>query len=115
MARAVCNGGILSIIIAILATFLCIEFSRFIEEHTKISAKCLSYIGNNSLICLCLHLFSLNCLDWQKVLTKLRINNISIGIVIANILWVIIMSFIIKNGIKYIKNKIKIGGQKNEI
>lgn len=88
--------GVLSIIVATLASFLCIKFSEFIENHTKAIKRLFAFIGENSLICLCVHLISLDCFNWQRVFMIFGIKHFTIANIIVNLIWVVFMLGTIK-------------------
>jgi len=95
------ENGLLDIIGALSASFLCIKLSQKIENRTKFIKKVLVFIGENGLICLCLHLFALNCLNVNIIhntMKNIGIEIVWIRCVILNFLWIAILLPIIIKG-----------------
>ena len=87
-------NGVIDFLVGISGTVLCIKISQLIESGTRFIKKGLVFIGQNSLKCMCIHLFSLNCLRWRTVhrlLEKIGINNTSVRNILIQIIWVIIL------------------------
>lgn len=109
MVSNIYKNGFLDIIGAVSASFLLIKLCMSFDKHSKYIKKPFIYIGKNSLICLCLHLFSLDCLYYNTVntwLIKIGMSNSVINSTLLNLLWVVGMLIIIKVTMKMIK-KIK--------
>lgn len=108
MVSNIYTNGIIDFIGALCGSFLCIKLSQFIEKKTKFIKKGLIYIGENSLICLCIHLFALNCIAFSKVhniMMHMGIESFSIRCVILHILMVILVLPLIKLIIKKLHKK----------
>ncbi len=106
MVSNIYKNGFLDIIGAVSASFLLIKLCMSIDRHSKYIKKPFIYIGKNSLICLCLHLFSLDCLYYntlKALLIKIGMLNSVLNLIIINILWVVLMLIIIKSTTKMIK------------
>ena len=104
------ENGWMDLIGGISSTFLCIKFSMLIDKYSKIIKNFLIFIGKNSLICMCIHLFSLDCLTWKnlnKILKGYGLNRNGIRNTIINILFVIIVLSLIKV-LKIIWTKLKL-------
>lgn len=103
MVSNIYKNGLLDIIGAISTSFLFIKLCMQIDTHSKHLKKPFIYIGKNSLICLCLHLFSLDCLHYStlnKILTKIGLSNYTLNSITLNILWVLFMLLFIKLTLK---------------
>jgi len=98
----VCNyykNGIMDVIGGVSGTFLCIKLSMFIEKYLRVIKKLLIFVGRNSLLCMCIHLFSLDCLNWvtiHNILQKIGIQRLDIRKTIINITFVFVMLVLIK-------------------
>lgn len=111
MVKNYYKNGILDIIGALSGTFLCIKFSQIIEKYTNFIKKILAFIGENSLIILCLHLFALNCLHLKtlhNIMINVGLEIVSVRKIIIHFLWIAISLPIVKLLIK-IFNKVKNG------
>jgi fucose 4-O-acetylase-like acetyltransferase len=101
------KNGLLDILGALSGSFVCIKFAQVIEKYTKFIKKGLAFIGENSLICLCLHLFALDCLHLNtlhNIMKNMGMEIASIRSIVLSCLWVAITLPIIKLIIKIIKN-----------
>lgn len=99
MASNYYKNGIMDVVGGISGTFLCIKFSALIDKFTKIIRKIFIFIGKNSLLCMCIHLFSLDCLNWRtahKWLEKMGMKRYDIKCVIIHIVFVLSILIIIK-------------------
>jgi len=106
MVSNIYKNGFLDILGAVSASFLLIKLCMSMDKHLKYIKKPFIYIGKNSLICLCLHLFSLDCLYYNTLntlLIKIGMSNSLLNSIILNILWVIVMLIIIKVTMKIAK------------
>lgn len=103
------KNGFLDIIGALCGSFLCIKFAQVIENRTKFIKNLLVFIGENTLIILCLHLFQLNCIYLTPIHNIMKNIGIGIGSVrhaIISLLWVAITLPIIKLTITKIKEEL---------
>ena len=66
------NDGLMNIIGGVSGTFLCIKFSMLIDRYLRVIKKCFIFIGKNSLLCMCIHLFGLDCLKWVTIHNMLK-------------------------------------------
>ena len=92
-------NGVIDFLVGISGTVLCIKISQLIESRTRFVKKGLIFIGQNSLKCMCIHLFSLNCLRWRtahRLLERIGIYNTSIRNILIQIIWVIILVAVIQ-------------------
>lgn len=118
MVRNFYKNGIFDIIGAVCGTFWCIKISQIIEKYTKIIKKILIIVGKNSLICLCIHLFSMNCGILNNIVDVIGINNILLSDLIVNMLWIVTFLPIFKLLVwvfNNIKNKINMYKKKEEM
>ena len=109
MVRNYYSDGIIDFIGGISGTFMCIKFSILIDKYLKIIKNFLVFIGKNSLLCMCIHLFSLDCLNWitiHKLLERIGIERQDIKNTIINFTFVLIMLLFIKT-IQTISIKLK--------
>lgn len=93
------KNGLFDIIGALCGSFLCIKLSQIIDKYTKYTKKVLEFIGRNSLVVLCLHLFALDCLKLKtlnNIINSMGINIPSFRNVIIHFFWVAISLPIIK-------------------
>lgn len=93
------ENGLIDVIGGISGTFMCIKFSILIDKYLKIIKNFLVFIGKNSLLCMCIHLFSLDCLNWitiHKLLERIGIERQDIKNTIINFTFVLIMLLFIK-------------------
>ena len=89
MVGNVYQNGLLDVIGALAGSFLVIKASYLIQNNLKFLKTCIQFIGKNSLLFLCVHLFSLNCLQWTILNNKLLnigIKNEELRVVFINIL-----------------------------
>lgn len=94
------ENGLLDVIISLSNCFLCIKLSMIIDKFLKILKMLFKFIGENSLICLCAHLISLDCFKWKtwyNILNEIGIHNECLIASIGNLLWVILALLIIKS------------------
>lgn len=106
MVSNIYKNGFLDIIGAVSASFLLIKLCMSFDKYSKYIKRPFIYIGKNSLICLCVHLFSLDCLSYNTVntwLIKIGMSNSVINATLLNLLWVVVMLIIIKVTMKMIK------------
>lgn len=118
MVKNIFENGIIDIIGALSGSILCIKFSMIIDKFSKYIKKFLVFMGRNSLIAMCAHLFSLNCIGWTfafKMFSKIGMDNRMICATLVNIIWVLIVLIILKIVIPKIKEIIKSKTIKNEI
>jgi len=109
MVRNYYDDGIIDVIGGVSGTFMCIKFSILIDKYFKIIKKCLVFIGKNSLLCMCIHLFSLDCLNWitiNNLLKKIGIYRQDIRNIIINFSFVFLILMIIKI-VQRIETKLK--------
>lgn len=93
------ENGIMDVIGGISGTIICIKISILIDKYLKVTKKILIYIGKNSLLCMCIHLFSLDCLNWttlHKLFLSLGIERQDIRNTIINMTFVLIILLFIK-------------------
>lgn len=109
--------GFLYISVDVSRTFLCVKLCQAVEKFMPILRRIIAFIGRNSLLCLCIHLVSLDCLKWQmayRILDIFGIANFMVKQGIVNILWVVCVLALIKIVLK-IKDKIKVvGGRRDD-
>lgn len=99
MASNYYKNGLMDIIGGVSGTFLFIKIATLIDKYTKIIKKCFIFIGKNSLLCMCIHLFSLDCLSWKtahKLIKNIGINRFDIRSTIINIVFVVLTLVIIE-------------------
>lgn len=99
MVRNYYNDGLIDFIGGLSGTFLCIKISMIIDKYTKMLSKMFAFIGRNSLLCMCIHLFSLDCLNWitiNNLLENIGIYRQDIRNIIINFSFVFLILMIIK-------------------
>lgn len=108
MVSNIYTNGLMDVIGALAGSFLCIKVSILISKYSKIIKRILIFFGKNSLLCLCIHIISLDCFGFGKVYNFLKvigIKNNTIKQILANIFFVVIILIII-NILKKIIHKI---------
>lgn len=81
---------------------------KYIDEHMNmpIISRGLSWMGRNSMEMLCLHLFELNMIPWDKVLNFFGVkNNIFILIFTCKMLWAVVGTVLIEKIKKHLQQK----------
>lgn len=68
------ESGILNFIVAFLGIYTALMVSLLIDSHILILKKALLFIGQNTLIILCVHVIELELVPWHCMLLKIMAN-----------------------------------------
>lgn len=88
---------IISILGSVTGSYLLIKLSQYISKYSTIK-KILCFMGENSLIILCVHLFELEIISWDSIITTfIPEGNLTIIMIQIKIVFVIIATIFLKN------------------